>query len=207
MTTGRRVSVCPNVSTPIRGRSRGLLVALFLAYLVMLAWLVLWKLDIPYVGSISTGSIKLVPFLPSAGAGGSAPLEVAANVLLFVPFGVYLGLLVPAWQWPKSVGAIAATSMFLEATQLILGVGVADVSDVIANAAGGLAGLGVLALARRRLSERTTAAVTWLSAVGTVLALIAVGVFVMAPHRYRPIRDVGPLDLPSAVPGAMAKGR
>ena len=65
---------------------------MFGIFVILLAWIALWKLEVPYVGSGSLRDIKLVPFAPSGGAGGSAPVEVAINLVLFVPFGVYLGL-------------------------------------------------------------------------------------------------------------------
>ena len=92
----------------IRDGGHVLLVVLFVVYLVLLAWIVLWKLEAPYVGAAALlpRPIKLIPFLPSAEAGGSAPLEVVANILLFVPFGLYLGLLAPSWQWWKAGGRV-----------------------------------------------------------------------------------------------------
>lgn len=89
------------VAKPSRGGGRGLLAVLFMVYLVLLAWVVLWKLEVPYVGGGALRQIKLVPFARTAEAGASAPLEVVANVMLFVPFGLYLGLLAPSWPWWK----------------------------------------------------------------------------------------------------------
>jgi len=59
------------------------LVVLFVVYLVLLAWAVLWKLDAPYIGeaALLPRPLKLIPFLPSAEAGGSAPIEIVANFL------------------------------------------------------------------------------------------------------------------------------
>ena len=63
-------------------------VVLFTVYLVLLAWIVLWKLGVPWAGGISR-VIKLVPFVPSGDEGASAPFEVVANFALFIPLGVY----------------------------------------------------------------------------------------------------------------------
>jgi glycopeptide antibiotics resistance protein len=168
------------------------LVALFVVYLVLLAWAVLWKLDAPYIGAAALlpRPIKLIPFLPSAEAGGSAPIEIVGNLLLFVPFGVYLGLLVPAWPWWKWTGVLVGASFVLEATQHVLSIGSFDTTDMIVNTAGGLAGLGLLALARRSLQARTAAVMTRVCLLGTVVSLLAVGIFVASPVHYRPQRDV-----------------
>ena len=176
------------------GGRRGPLVMLFVVYLVVLAWLVLWKLDVPYVGAVPPLPIKLVPFLPSAGAGGSAPLEVIANVVLFLPFGVYVGLLAPTWPWWRTLGAVAVASLALEGAQYALAVGVPDATDLVTNTTGGLAGIGLLALARRRRAERTAEEMARVCAIGTVLAVIAVGAFLASPQHYGPPRDFGPLS-------------
>ncbi|WP_235508171.1 VanZ family protein [Agromyces sp. Soil535] len=175
---------------PSRAGGRALLVVLFVVYLVLLAWLVLWKLEVPYVGVGALREIKLVPFAPSAGAGASAPFEVVANFVLFVPFGLYLGLLAPSWPWWKAVGAVAGASLVLEVAQYVLALGSSDVTDLVVNTAGGLAGIGLLALARRRLEARTVTVMTRICAIGTMLALLATGVFVASPLRYAPPRDV-----------------
>ena len=102
-----------------------LLVVLFVIYLVLLAWAVVWKLDVPYVGAAAglPRPFKLIPFVPSAEAGASAPLEIVANILLFVPFGIYLGLLAPTWRWWKWTGVFIGASLALEITQHLLSTG------------------------------------------------------------------------------------
>ena len=176
----------PTVSP--RNPAKTSLVVLSSVYLLLLAWIVLWKLGVPWVGGVYR-VIKLVPFAPSGDEGASTPFEVMANLALFVPFGVYLGLLAPSWAWWKAAGAIAGASMVLEATQYILGIGSSDVTDVVVNTAGGLAGLGLLALARRKLQARTATVMTRVCAIGTVLAVLAIGIFVASPLRYLPPPD------------------
>lgn len=166
--------------------TRAFLAVLFAVYVVLLAWAVLWKLDVPWVGVDAQRVIKLVPFVRTAEAGASAPFEVFANILFFVPFGIYLRLLVPSWPWWRAAGAIAAASLSLEIAQYVLAIGSTDVSDVIANTAGGLVGIVLLALARGLLQARTAIVVTRVCAIGTVLLLLASAVFVASPLRYGP---------------------
>ena len=134
----------PEVRRPSRSDGLGWLVALFGVYLVLLVWLVLWKLQMPYVGEGALRHIKLVPFAPTAEDGASEPLEVLANVALFVPFGFYLGLIAPSWPSWKLAGVVAGTSLLLEVTQWVLSVGSCDITDLVVNTAGGLAGFGLL---------------------------------------------------------------
>jgi glycopeptide antibiotics resistance protein len=177
---------------PSRQGAHVLLVVLFVVYLVLLAWMVLWKLEVPWIGeaALRPRPIKVVPFLPSAEAGASAPLEVVANIVLFVPFGLYLGLLAPSWPWRKVTGVIVGASLVLETIQHLLSTGSFDTTDVIVNTAGGLAGVGLLALARDRFQSRTAVVMTRICVIGTVVSLLAIGVFVASPLHYRAPRDV-----------------
>jgi glycopeptide antibiotics resistance protein len=176
---------------PLREGGRVILVGLFVVYLVLLAWAVVWKFEAPYVGAAASlpRPIKLIPFVPSAEAGASAPFEVVANVVLFVPFGIYVGLLVPTWPWWKWTGVFVGASLVLEGTQHVLSTGSFDTTDVIVNTVGGLAGVGLLALVRRRL-QPTAVAMTRVCLIGTVASLLAVEIFVASPLHHAPQRDV-----------------
>ena len=83
-------------------------------------------------------------------------------------------------------GAAARASVLLEVAQYGFAVGSSDVTDVIVNAAGGLAGFGLLALPRHRFQARTTAVMTRVCSIGTVVALLAIGIFIASPLRYGP---------------------
>jgi glycopeptide antibiotics resistance protein len=187
---------------PYRGGGRALLFLLFALYLVLLAWIVLWKLEVPHIGGGELRQIKLVPFVPSACDGASDLSEVIANVLLFLPFGLDLGLLAPTWPSWKTAGTVAGASLALEFAQYVLAVGSSDITDIITNTTGGLAGLGLLVLARRRLGARTVAAMTRACSIVTVLALLATAILVASPLSFAPPQDV--LVSKHAVPAAGA---
>ncbi|MFS0701469.1 VanZ family protein [Cellulomonas sp. 179-A 4D5 NHS] len=195
---GRDGTQAPAGSAPVA------LVALFLVYLVLLGWTVLWKLEVPWLGNDGLRVLKLVPFVGSADAGPSELPEVVLNALIFVPFGVYLGLLAPAWRWWRVAGVVAATSVGLEVAQYALAVGSADVTDLVVNTAGGLAGLAALTAARRRLGARTPAVLARVCAAGTVLALLAGAAVIASPMRFGPPPDgeVPPLAPHSSAPGS-----
>lgn len=165
---------------------------MFVTYLVLLTWVVLWKLEIPFVGDGTERQVKLVPFVATARAGASAPVEVLANVMIFVPFGVYLALLAPSTRWWRSAGMIAGASLAFEIVQYLLAVGRTDLTDVVANTAGGVLGLGLVGLGRMRWQDGTRTVMTRVCAAVTVLSVAAVGLFVVSPLHYgpRPSGDV-----------------
>jgi hypothetical protein len=165
---------------------------MFMAYLVLLTGLVLWKLEIPYLGDGTDRQVKLVPFVATSHAGASAPYEVLANVLLFVPFGVYLRLLAPSATWWRLAGTMAAVSLSLEVGQYVLSVGRSDISDVVANTAGGLLGLGAVQAVQVAVGDRGRAVMVKGCVGLTVASIAAVGVVLASPIRYgmRPPGDV-----------------
>ncbi|HET7820601.1 MAG TPA: VanZ family protein [Ornithinibacter sp.] len=187
--------------TPTRAPAGGRLATLFVVYLVLLVWTVLWKLEVPWVGG--DRMVKVVPFVATDGAGASAPLEVVVNLLLFVPFGLYLGLLVPGRPWWALAGAVAGSSLALEVGQYLLAVGRSDATDVVVNTGGGLVGLGLAAAARHRAGAGAARAMTRACAVATALTLVVAGLYLVSPRHVVHVRDVGPLarvDLPRTVP-------
>ena len=172
--------------------TRRLLATLFVIYLVLLTWIVLWKLTVPSIGAAAflPHPIKWVPFVASGDAGASKPLEVIANVALFIPFGIYLKLLAPSWRAWKPLAIIFGTSLIFETTQHLLSIGSFDVSDVISNTAGGLIGLGLALAAHRVWGDRTTAVFTRIFVVATVFAVIAIAIYIASPFRYVDRQDV-----------------
>ena len=174
---------------------------LFAAYVVLLVWTVLWKLHAPYLGRDDMREIKLIPFVAGGGFGASAPFEVAMNVLIFVPFGVYLGVLAATWPAWRVAGVLAGASVALEVAEYALAVGSSDVTDVIVNTVGGLAGWGMLWPVRRRLragrpdarstEARSTALVTRFCVIGTVAVVVAVGIHIGSFPQLPPPGGIG----------------
>lgn len=187
---------------------RGTLMASLVCYLLVLVWAVLWKFEVPHIGSGGLRVIKLVPFGADSDATASFPLEVAANLVLFLPLGLLLGLLVPR-HWPARTlwwgvaGVSAAVSLALETAQFVLAVGVSDITDVLVNTAGGLAGLGALMLSRRAFGARAEPVMGRICVAGTALALITAIAVLVSPLHFRQ-RDVVCTD--SADPASCVEG-
>ena len=175
-----------------QNRQRRLLIVFFAIYLVLLVWVILWKLEKPWIGeaALLPHPIKLIPFVASGDAGASNPEEVLANVLFFVPFGLYLGSLARTLRWWQLTAVFLGASLVLETAQHLLSTGSFDTSDLITNTAGGLVGLGILALARRRFGARLPAIGIRISVIGTAISLIVIAALIVSPLRYGPQHDV-----------------
>ena len=87
-----------------------------------------------------------------------AAVELAGNVLLFVPLGVLLAI--RTRLRPSTVALIAvSTSVLIEGVQTVTGTGTGSVDDVLLNTAGALAGGAAVRVARapRRPGEASCA--------------------------------------------------
>ncbi len=129
--------------------------------------------------------------MAGSGAGASDPGEVAANIALFVPFGLYLGSLAPRWSWWRTAAVFAGASVALETLQYLFAVGSSDITDVIDNVAGGLVGIAMVALARRKFPAAAADVVGRVCVVITALAVVLAAAFVVSPLRFGPARDPG----------------
>lgn len=181
--------LAPELQPPVRPTrskpgSRRLLVGLFVVYLVLLCWIILWRLEVPYVGSGSQRALKLVPFVATSAYGASAASEIIANLLLFVPFGLYLGTLRPDWQWWRIIGISAGVSLSLEVAQYVFALGSTDTTDIIVNTAGALVGFGLITVVRSRLGTRTHRTVVRYCIAGTLIAVLGCVLFFLSPIRY-----------------------
>src|SRR5690242_509320 len=186
-TTSSRRSRIPTPTSTSRSAmsKRPVLLAFFAVYLAALVWVVLWKLEPPHLGGDGERGVKLVPFVASDGFGASAPLEVAANVLLFAPFGAYLRLVAPRWRFGAILCVVVGASTALEVAQFLLAVGSSDTTDVIANAVGGAAGFGLVSVLRSpRLAGRVLASTT-------AACLIVIAVLLVAPKQQPPRLPLG----------------
>lgn len=90
----------------------------------------------------------------------SAPAALWANILLFVPLGAMLAARLRGF-WP-SIGAAAVISLFVEVTQFMASLGIADVVDFVCNMIGAMAGVIGWLLFQRRFVLSVSESGKWL---------------------------------------------
>ena len=79
----------------------------------------------------------------------TATFNLLGNLLGFIPFGILLPLALPWFVHPiRMLGAIIFLSLGFESVQLLTGLGVFDVDDLLLNSTGALAGYILFSIGR-----------------------------------------------------------
>ena len=156
--------------------NRRILTALFVVYLLFLTWAILFKLTFTPQLLDHRRAFNLIPFYDNGSTAYRLVLEeMRDNVILFLPYGLYLRLL--GWRNGKTALLLfLGTSLCFELLQFLFALGVGDVTDLITNTLGGALGYRITcALLRRSDREETvTRILTILAAAATALVLSAV---------------------------------
>lgn len=118
-------------------------------------------------------SIKEYIFSNSATIKKFAFSNVVGNIVIFIPLGTYLSLLKSNKRVITNPLFIFIVSLFIEIIQGLLGIGAADIDDIILNCLGGLAGiLGYkFLLFILRDEKKVRVAIAVLSAIGLPVLL------------------------------------
>ena len=157
--------------------------ALFIIYLIAIFWILLFKLGVRFAYGGST-SVNLIPFSEPGDAA-----EIILNVVIFVPLGMYAGVLFTRWTLGTKFLFIFLTSLMFEALQLILKIGAFDVTDIVTNTSGGIIGLMIFGAIKKVFNNRVKAQkfINIIGAIGTVLmiSLLLLLKMNMLPVRYQ----------------------
>lgn len=157
---------------------------LFITYLIALFWILLFKLGVRF-SYMGNRNVNLIPF-----ANGQIDVgETILNVVIFVPFGVYAGVLFKRWAFVNKLFFFFLISLMLEGLQFILRVGAFDITDIITNILGGIIGLLLFEAIEKLFNNRVKSQkfITIIAAIGTVLmiSLLLLLKLNMLPVRYQ----------------------
>lgn len=114
---------------------------LFIIYCVLLIWIILFKLSFStneITNLVKVNPINLIPFRYYNGARSHLK-EIIQNIIIFIPFGVYLKMLNKNNKQVILYGFIF--SLVLEISQFIFKLGACDITDIITNTSGTILGL------------------------------------------------------------------
>ncbi len=160
--------------------SKKLTWTLFIIYAVMLVWVILFKMGFSIENLGYIRNINLIPFSQPAIVNDTMDVsEIIDNMVIFVPFGIFMGMLNGHRQWPRQLIPIFLTSLLLEIFQFILAIGASDITDLITNSLGGAAGIGIFRVFSTIFKDRACKIVNALSLVMAVGLMLLVGMLII----------------------------
>ncbi len=157
---------------------------LLLIYLTVLGWVILLKLSVQF-SYMEERKISLIPFEN----GYYSMMETIMNVVIFIPLGVYLGLLFREKTFGLKLLSFFLISLLLESMQYILRIGTFDVTDLLTNTTGGTLGYLVFWVLLKSANNLSTThkIINIISAVGTmiIVCLLILLKLNLLPIRYQ----------------------
>lgn len=135
-----------------------LILSLFTVYLLVLAWIIVFKMSFSFEMLPNLRNINLIPFGDSTIVNGRVDIsEIIYNVLVFVPFGLYMCMINPDWPFWKKAAPILCTSLIFEVLQYVFSIGGSDITDLIGNTLGGICGILLFYMVCRLCKSREKA--------------------------------------------------
>lgn len=121
----------------------------------LLTWLILFKFRGNWFNIHHARVINLIPY--KGAFDGSIYIgmkEILYNILVFVPFGVYISMLIQKEKLPLKVIPCFLLSLFFEVTQFIFAIGATDISDILDNTLGGVCGILLFVIIQKLMPKK-----------------------------------------------------
>lgn len=150
---------------------------LLIFYLASLTWIIIFKMQFSPDTMPHIQNINVIPFGASVIINGRIDYsEIIQNVLAFIPYGIFIHILLEKKNFLFQIFPIILTSVIFEAVQYIFGIGATDITDVITNSFGGAIGIFIAFILSRILRKNWKKCINFLSLICAVLltAFIAV---------------------------------
>lgn len=153
------------------GKKLNLVKILFGIYCILIVWIILFKLSLSIndiTGLDKIRNINLIPFYYSNEVSGHFK-EVLDNLLIFIPFAIYLKMLNKDNKKIILYGLIF--SLVLEISQFIFKLGATDITDLITNSMGTVIGVYFYILLEKifKNREKINKVLKILALIGTIL--------------------------------------
>lgn len=124
---------------------------LFSIYFILLVWIIMFKLEFSVEHLVSVRRANFKPFYYATGYPSFYLLmETIANVIIFIPFGIFLVKCSNRFTFIRFFLVCACTSISFELIQYVLAIGRFDITDVITNTLGGTIGICLAGLFRKK---------------------------------------------------------
>lgn len=144
-------------------KSEKFTMGLLIFYLIVLTWIIIFKLQFSFENLPHIRNINLIPFGESVIINGKMDFgEIIQNALAFIPFGVLMHVLWEEKSMIKQMAPVVAVSLLYEIIQFLFAVGATDITDVIANSLGGMIGIIIAAIISKLSAKH------WIKIINTV---------------------------------------
>ncbi len=159
----------------MKTKNQRLTEVLFIIYLLALVWIIVFKMEFSFADINDMQNLNLDPYSAPARINGEVVYEeIYFNILAFLPFGLYLGILFKKWNVYQNILVFLLVSLSFEIVQYIFAIGASDITDVINNVLGGIIGMILFKLLNFFIknSHRAHKLINIFAAVGTVSVVI-----------------------------------
>ena len=153
--------------------------ALFIIYAIALFWILLFKLGVQF----SYMHKRSVNLIPNARLDGEAIL----NVVIFIPLGIYAGVLFKRWSFINKLLFFFLVSVMFEVLQFIFKIGAFDITDMITNTSGGIIGL-ILFKTIEKLFNNSAKAQKFINIIAATGTVIMISLLVLLKLNMLPIK-------------------
>jgi glycopeptide antibiotics resistance protein len=119
--------------------------------------------------------VNFIPFNQAINLNGKIDFaEMIMNVVIFIPLGIYAGMLFRKWMVIIFVFMFFVTSLIVEGLQFLLRVGAFDITDTITNTLGGIIGLMIFKAMEKLFTNSVQAqkSINIIAAIGTGLMIL-----------------------------------
>lgn len=144
-------------------KSKKFTLGLFIFYCVILTWIIIFKLQFSFEDLPHFRSLNLIPFSESAIVNDKMNFdEIIHNMLVFIPFGIFIHVLLEEKTLIKQFIPIILTSLLFEGIQYIFAIGASDITDVLSNSLGGVIGV-VITLVISKITRKN-----WITLINVI---------------------------------------
>lgn len=157
--------------------SKRLTTLLFASYLLLLTWMIVFKMDmgLGFMPRLSFRSLNLIPLAGTAVYDGVLDYpEILFNIFSFIPFGIYMEMLFKKASWVRNLSIILLVSFLFEVIQYSFMIGVADVTDLLANGFGGAIGINIMYILTSIWKEKAYSTINCLGSIITLISLVVI---------------------------------
>ncbi len=148
---------------------------LFIIYILLLSWIILFKMQFDLRLLPNIRIINLIPF------NESMQSEVINNILVFIPVGIYITIL---WKDKKiyyKIIFVIILSLMYEIIQFIFGIGITDITDILMNTLGGTIGIFIIYLIYKIFkNEKIDKVLNILALISTIFILSFISILIIA---------------------------